>query len=74
MIVGVLQICNVRHALKTGTIAVGIRDTSRVREFNRKKNPLLFHLNFWPCLIAAIALPLMGIGFIGAAVFFLTNP
>lgn len=72
--IGFLQIKNVRHALKTGIIAVGIGDTSRVRAFDRNKNPVAYHLNFWPCLFAAIVLPVMAIGSIAYAIFLLVNP
>jgi hypothetical protein len=72
--VGVLQIQNVRRALKTGVIALGARDTSRLRAIDRNKNPFLYHLNFWPCLFAAIVLPILGIGFIGYGIFLLVNP
>jgi hypothetical protein len=72
--IGVLQIRNVRHALKTGIIAVGIRDTGRARAYDRNKNPLAYHLNFWPSLFAAIVLPILGIGSIAYAIFLLTNP
>lgn len=63
--VGALQIGNVRHALKTGVIALGAKDTSRLRAADRKKNPIIFHLNFWPCLFAAISLPVLGAASIG---------
>jgi hypothetical protein len=72
--VGILQMLNVRHALKTGIIAAGIRDTSGIQAFDRNKSPIFYHLNFWPCLVAAILLPLIGIGFIGIGIFFLINP
>ncbi len=72
--VGVLQIQNVRRALKTGVIALGAGDTSRMRAIDRNKNPFLYHLNFWPCLIAAIVLPILGIGSIGYGIFLLVNP
>ena len=72
--VGVLQIQNVRNALKTGIIAVGMLDTGRARAYDRSKNPFFYHLNFWPCLFAAAVLPLIGIGFIGFAIFLLANP
>jgi hypothetical protein len=71
--VGVLQIGNVRRAIRTGTIALGAFDTSRMREVNRDKNPLLYQLNFWPCVFAAVGLPLIGVGLIGAGIFFLVQ-
>jgi hypothetical protein len=72
--VGVLQIQNVRRALKTGVIAVGAGDTSRVRAIDRNKNPFFYHLNFWACLFAAIVLPILGIGCIGYGIVLLVNP
>ena len=72
--VGVLQIKNVRRALKTGTIALGAFDTSRMREASRDKNPIIYQLNFWPSLFAAVFLPLLGIGSIGLGIFFLAHP
>lgn len=71
--VGTLQIGNVRRALKTGTISVGVRDTGRKRYFNRTDTPLFYHLNFWPSLFAAIALPLLGAGAIAYEVFLLAT-
>jgi hypothetical protein len=71
--IGILQIGNVRRALKTGIIAVSIRDTGKARAYKRDENPLLYHLNFWPSLIAAIVLPLMGAGCIGFAIFLLVS-
>lgn len=71
--VGLRQIQNVRSALKTGIIAVGIRDTSRQRSFDRDKRPIAYHLNFWPSLFAAVALPIIGVGLIGFAIFLLAT-
>jgi hypothetical protein len=67
--IGIIQIKNVRRALKTGVISLGIRDTSRLRAADRRKNPIIYHLNFWPCLFAAMVLPLMGASAIGYAIF-----
>jgi hypothetical protein len=72
--VGVLQIQNVRRALKTGVITPGIRYPSRKPAIDRNKNPFLYHLSFWPCLFAAIVLPILGIGSIGYGIFLLVNP
>jgi hypothetical protein len=72
--VGVLQIQNVRRALKTGVIALGIKDTSRLRAIDRNNKPFLYHLNFWPCLFAAVVLPILGISCIGYGIFLLVNP
>jgi hypothetical protein len=74
ILVGYLQIQNVRNAIRTGVIAVSIRDTGRNRSYKRDENPLAYHLNFWPSLFAAIVLPIMGIGSIGFAVFLWANP
>ena len=72
--VGYLQILNILNALRTGVVAVSIRDTGRKRSYKREENPLPYRLNFQPSLIAAIALPIMGIGCIGFAVFLWASP
>ena len=72
--VGFLQMLNVRHALKTGVIATGIADTSGKYAFDRTKTPIFYHLNFWPCLFAAVVLPIMGTSLVGYGIFLLANP
>ena len=71
-LIGVLNVRNVRRALKTGIVA-GRYKSFGPATYDRNKNPVLYKLTFGGSLLAGIFALCFGLGCIGLAIFLLAN-
>jgi len=65
--VGYINILNIQRARKTGIIY------AQGTPYDRHKNPKLYLMTFAISFIVAIALPVIGLGIMGAGIFFMAH-